>query len=192
MRQTTALKPVLAEPVERAIRNWSFQPGKVDGAAQATETTVTVWMALQEVGRGYAIRVIDVRTGGRVDTVPPLSINPRDLPRKSQYYAMRVAYDAAGKVVSTEPAEGAPKLSSSLRNAFQRLVGGMRFVPERVAGHGVAAEAIVPICLSASVDGHSDECVWKAPGSDTSLREGESLALNPEAKLLSEVIGRTL
>lgn len=192
LRQTTALKPLLAEPVERALRNWSFQPGKVDGSAQATDTTVTVLMALQEVDKGYAIRVTDVRTGGRVGKVPPLSIDPRDVPRKPVGYTMRVAYDAAGKVVSSEPADGAPKVSSSLRYTFKRLVTGMTFVPERVAGNGVAAEVIVPICLSAGVNGQKDECTWKAPGSDVPLREGESMALNPEARLLSDVIGHAL
>lgn len=137
VRQTTALKPVLAEPVERAIRSWSFQPGKVDGTAQATDTTVIVSMALQEVDKGYAIRVTDVRTGGRVGKVPSMSIDPRDVPRKPVGYAMRVAYDAAGKVVSSEPADGAPKVSSSLRHMFKRLTTDMTFVPERVAGHGV-------------------------------------------------------
>ena len=59
---------VLRERTEQAIRQWEFVPGTVDGKPAATDTLLSVQVALKpSVDSGqYTVVLRDVRTGGHV------------------------------------------------------------------------------------------------------------------------------
>jgi hypothetical protein len=69
------------------------------------------------------------------------------------------------------------------------------FQPEIVGGRALAGTSVVPICYALNVldtNRKEGKCDWKAPGHDRALENGEALALDPAAKLLTDVAGRTL
>lgn len=196
VRQTTTLKPLLAEPIERAIRGWSFEPGRIDGQPRPTETNLGLSIALQPVDAGgYAIRIDDVRVGGRIDKIPEMRVNPRDVREGTFLYVARVAYDEEGKVVSIDPERGTPEVPSGVRRSFERVLKGATFVPERVGGHGIAAEIVIPMCVSTTRGRRtspSDACDWTPPHRSASIGGGQFVAVDSAAKLRTDVVGRTL
>lgn len=197
LKQTTALKAILGEPLERAIRSWTFEPGRIDGQARPTETRLNVSVVLEPSGTdGYAIRIDDVRTGGGIDKIPVLPINPRDVREGTYLYVMRVAYDRDGKVVSVMPEAGTPEVPSGLRRNMEIVMKRSTFAPERVGGRPIAADVVIPMCVSMMrgrkppADG--DGCQWKPPQQRAAIGNGQLVAVDPAAKLLSDVVGRTL
>ncbi len=196
LKQTTSLKPILGEPLERAIRGWTFEPGRIDGRPQPTETTLNVSVVLEPSGTdGYAIRIDDVGTGGGIRKLPTLRVNPRDVREGTYLYVMRVAYDRDGKVVSVTPEAGTPEVPSGVRRNMEIVMKGATFAPERVGGQAVAADVVIPMCVSMArnrmppADG---ACEWTPPRKRSAIGSGQRVAVDPAAKLLSDVIGRML
>lgn len=196
LKQTSKLKPILAEPLERAIRGWTFEPGKIAGQPQPTETTLNVSVVLEPAGTdGYAIRIDDVGTGGGVRHLPTLRINPRDVREGTYLYVMRVAYDGDGKVVSVTPEAGTPEVPPGLRRNMEIVMKGSTFEPERVGGRAVAADVVIPMCVSmakGATPPPSAACEWKPPQRHSSIGSGQLVAVDPAAKLVTEVVGRKL
>ncbi len=196
LTQMSKLKPVLAEPIERAIRGWSFESGRVDGRPQPTETYLGLSIVLEpESADGYAIRVEDANLGGRLGKIPAVRINPRDVREGTYLYVMRVAYDKDGKVVSVGPESGTPEVPASMRRDFEFVLKGATFQSERVSGRPVAAEVVIPMCVSMSRSSRppaNDACEWKAPQKSAPVGNGQLVAVDPAAKLLTEVVGRAL
>lgn len=196
LKQTSKLKPILAEPLERAIRGWTFEPGKVGGQPQPTETRLNVSVVLEPSGTdGYAIRIDDVGTGGGVRHLPTLRINPRDVREGTYLYVMRVAYDGDGKVVSVTPEAGTPEVPPGLRRNMEIVMKGSTFEPERVGGRAVAADVVIPMCVSMAkgvTPPPSAACEWKPPQRHSSIGSGQLVAVDPAAKLVTEVVGRKL
>lgn len=196
LKQTTKLKPILSEPLERAIRSWSFDPGKLNGQSMPTETTLNLSLVLEPTGTdGYAIRIDDASTGGRIGKSPSLHINPSDVREASYLYVMRVAYDTKGKVVSVIPESGTPEVPSGIRRNMEIYMKGVTFEPERVGGRAIAADVVIPMCVSMSKDRKqppADSCDWKPPHKRSPVGSGQLVAVDPAAKLLTDVVGRAL
>lgn len=199
LEQASHVKPLLSEPLERAIRNWEFQPGHVDGIAAATETTLQVGVTLDPVGeKGYAVRVDSVSTGGRIAKTNAPHFPASALRGGSNGMAalavVETRYDEAGKVIAAELAPGAPKVDRAIGNAAVKSVQGWTFQPESVGGHGLAATVYVPICFAVAPQGsRAPACPsWTPPGARAAVAEGSSFALEPAATLKSDVIGHTL
>lgn len=196
LKQTTQLKPILNEPLERAIRGWTFEPGRIDGRPQPTETRLSVSVVLEPKGAdGYAIRIDDVGTGGGFRKIPTLRINPRDVREGTYLYVMRVAYDGEGEVVSVGPEAGTPEVPSGVRRNMELVMKGAIFEPERVGGRAIAADVVIPMCVSMArgrMPSAADACEWKPSGKRSSVGSGQLVAVDPAARLLSDVFGRTL
>jgi TonB family protein len=206
LKQESRVKPLVAEPLERAIRGWSFEPGRVDGRPAATETTLNVAITLEPHGEGYAVRVKNARTGGGVarttaPTFPRSALPSRGSDVFSALAVVEVRYDEAGKVIAADVAPGAPKVRRDVGKAALDSVRRWTFRPERVDGHAIAATVYVPLCFTASVDSRkamNAQCEkWTPPGARAGIGGdgsgvGEAFALAPAATLKSEVVGRTL
>ncbi len=109
---------------------------------------------------------------------------------------VRIGYDADGNVTSTALEPGAPDADKSLVEASIDAAKKWKFQPEIVGGHNLAGYAIVPFCFNLRYiggGGKSAKCDWKRSGSgEALLDDGKALALNPAAKLLTDVAGHTL
>lgn len=201
LAQESRVKPALADPLARAIRGWTFEPGRVDGRPAATQTTLSVAVTLEPQADGYAVRVTDARTGGGVarttaPSLPRSAVPPRGRDVFTALAVIEVRYDAAGKVLAAELAPGAPQVQRDVARAALDSVRRWTFRPERVDGHAIAATVYVPLCFTASVDSRkamNAQCEkWTPPGREAGIGDGAAFALAPAATLKSEVIGRTL
>lgn len=184
--------PQVREGVAAAVRGWTFVPGQVDGHAAVTESELTVDVSLSAQADGSArVRIDDARTGARYDRlVPPRYPTSAVLHHVGGLAVLHVTYDADGKVVSAELADGAPRVDEALAQAAITAARKWTLRAERVAGHGVPGDALVPICFMV---GSSARCEkWTPHGSSARLGDGELLALDPVLRLASDVAGRTL
>jgi len=102
---------------------------------------------------------------------------------------------ADGKVRSAAVDPASPASAQRLVDASLEAVRQWTFQPERVAGHGVPGTQSLPVCFSLSLVGsHAaiPPCEWNAPGKHAPIGEGESVALNPAARLVNDVAGHAL
>lgn len=189
--------PQVRERLDHAIHDWKFSPATIDGKAAPTDTVLTVAVALlAQGGDAYRIRIDDARTGGRISkAVPPHY--PFEAVRNftTGMVVMHVNYGADGKVNSAVLEQGAPKVSNSLVKATAVAMKEWTFQTERVDGHGVAGTAVVATCFSLSNPGYrlpAMNCQWIPPGRDAAIGDGLVLALEPAARLLTEIAGHTL
>ncbi len=188
--------PKVRERLNLAIHSWKFSSGAINGIAAPADTVLSVDVALiPQGGTSYRIRVEDARTGAHISkAVAPHYPHDAVLDHITGLVVMHVSYDADGNVVSAVLEPGAPRVSASLVRAAAAAIKQWTFQPERVDGHGVAGTSIVPTCFFLSDAGWPPpamNCQWTAPG-HTAISEGQSLALEPAARLLTEIAGHTL
>ncbi|MBN8728873.1 MAG: TonB family protein [Xanthomonadales bacterium] len=200
LEQETKVKPTLADPIEKAISKWTFDPGRVDGQPVATETTLYLTTLLEARDEGYAIRVESASTGGARDHMVaptfPQAILRRVAGRPYAGLAVvLVTYDANGKVLTAEPVADVPQSDRALGRSAANAIKRWTFRPEMVGGHGVAASVYVPVCyqLEGSVTAMPSCPQWSPPDSHRSVDAAAGLvSLDPAAKLRDDVIGKML
>lgn len=193
------LVSAVREPLERAIRGWSFQPGKIDGKPAPTDTALTLDVTFLPTADGkYSVRIDDARTGGTIEAAKRMPIFPRDALRPGLIarVVVKADYDADGRIVAVEaqPDQGIHALRS-LQAATVDAVRHWKVTPERVGGHGVASTVMVPVCYSVAIGNSRPPdfaCTWTPPGSKSKIDDGGAFALAPTAKLATDVIGRAL
>ncbi len=194
-----ALKPVLRDPLAKAIRSWAFEPGRVDGQPVPTETSLDLSVALEADAEGnYQVRVVDVRIGAEVaSAVPPRF--PHRLVRRiktpfSGLVVAEVRYDAQGKVLEAGLAPGTPPADPLLQEAALESIRQWTFQPERVGGHPLAGSAWIPLCFTLTMSARNiPDCEhWTPPGANSPVPDGTAFALQPAATLRSEVVGHLL
>lgn len=200
LRDSGKLDAAVRDPLERAIRGWAFEPGRIDGQPGPTETTLTLDVTFIPTARGdYSVRIDDARTGGTIDIATSRNALPR-FPRDAAppglvaRVVVKADYDTDGKIIAVEaqPDQGI-NASKSLQKATIAAVRKWKVDPEQVGGHGVAASVMVPICYTVTVGWPRDfDCTWTPPGSHSKVDNGGAYALAPAARLKSDVIGHAL
>ena len=202
----TQMQPIgksLADPIAqvrerlaKAIEEWRFIPGSLDGKPAQTETQLVVNATLLAVdAQTLQIRVDDANTGSWVSkTRLPRYPKEAVIHHKTGQVVLKVDFDATGNVIAAAPIPDSPKVDKSLVDAAVKSVKGWSFKTEIVGGHGVAGTSIAPFCFTLRRLGGREEgrCDWKAPGHDSPMPQGEALALNPAARLTTAVAGRVL
>ncbi len=192
---------VLGRILESAIRGWAFEPGAINGEPAATETSLVVGITLSPVddGERYSARIDNVRTGGSIEkitTMPVFTSNQADRVRKDRVnplVMLLVTYDVNGRPEEVLVADESPVRKGGLASQAVSAVKTWIFSPERVAGHGIRARALVPVCFVAVVDKNGQgDCKDSRPDGTNSPEMGQSLALSTEVRLKSDVIGRLL
>lgn len=190
------------DPLEHAIRSWTFEPGRINGQPAPTETTLTLNVTFVPKGQDdYSVRIDDARTGGSIDISTSKKFMPR-FPRDAARpglvarVVVKADYDANGNIteVETQPDQGV-NVSKSLRASALAVVPKWRVEPERVGGHALAGSVMVPICYKVVKDPRQSDkldCAWRPPGSRSKIDNGSAYALAPAAKLKSDVIGHAL
>lgn len=202
--QLTALPNAIADrvpqvraQVESAVRGWRFVPGSVDGRPAPTQTVVSVRVALvEQAENSFRIAFDDARTGGRmVKIVPPPYPRSAVMANKTGRVLVRVDYDADGNVVASRLDKDSPKIDDRLAAAALGTANVWKFEPERVDGHGVGGTQVVPVCFNLSPVGANvppPACEWNPPGTTHTIGAGESLAVDPVARLATDVAGHAL
>lgn len=189
--------PQIRERLEQEIRGWAFVSGTVDGRPAATETVLSATVTLQPAAAD-SFRVVfdDVRTGGRIaKAVPPKYPHASVQHHETGMVVLRVDYDADGKVRSAALDPNSPVAAQRLVSASLDAVNQWTFQPERVDGHGVPGTQSLPVCFAlVEVGSHPSgaSCEWNPPGKHAPIGEGESVALNPAARLVNDVAGHAL
>jgi TonB family protein len=187
-------------PLEAAIRKWQFVPGTVNGQPVPTETMLNVDVTLVPVsGEKYALRIDDARTGGGVKSSGMHGEYPKypsDAVRhhRQGLVVLKVDYDANGRVIAAKRRDDAPAVAEEFEVAAARAIKSWRFTPEVIGGRALAGSAIVPICFELVGMGKDIEranCNWVPPGVK-SLQEGGVVALDPAARLKTDIVGHTL
>ncbi len=202
----TAIEPIdstlvdaARAPLEHAIREWRFVPGRVNGSPAPTQTILTLDIALVRAGDDrFNVRIDDARTGGDLAIkgarTPPRYPSDAIQHRWQGIVVLKVDYGADGRVVATEQAQGAPTVAPSLVHSAQKAVKGWEFTPEIVGGHALAGSALISVCFDIVPAGMRPKggCAWTAPGAKSELRDSDAFALAPATRLETDVIGHTL
>jgi TonB family protein len=189
--------PQIRARLEQEVRGWQFLPGLVDGKPAETQTGLYLRVTLIATSDN-AIRIqlnhFDVGATEAHMTAPHYPANAIRHHKTGQV-VLAVAYDAEGNVVSAKPADDSPKVDPMLIAASEESTRKWKFQPEVVGGHPLAGRALLPFCFTLRPMGSNrieGKCDWKPQGSKDALRDGETLALDPAAKLLTDIAGRTL
>lgn len=189
--------PQIRTRMEREIRGWQFTSGKLDGQPAVTETGLNVWLTIIPQDKDTVLMRVDKATTGvsfagmKPPRYPPSAVSDHI----SGQVVLRIGFDANGKVTSVAPEPSAPKASSVLVQSAAKAAQSWTFQPERVGGFGRAGYVITPFCytLHEIGSGHTEgKCDWKRPDTSESVAQGEALALDPAARLQTDVAGHAL
>ncbi len=197
---------LLRPQLERAIRQWEFVPGTVNGEPAATETLLSVQVALTPSAdaKAYTVTIKDARTGGGISKAEPPRFSAlvvKKLMGRSntlvKQIVVEVSYDMAGKATDVAVAAGSPVTEGPLLDSVARAMRKSRFEPERVNGVAVAGKLVTPICVAISMGGPDARklartCAWSVPGSEASVDQGQSFALESSVELKTSVVGSLL
>lgn len=184
----------LYQRLEAGIRKyWVFQPGKVNGKPEATDTTLTVHATLEPVDSFYRVRVRDAETGPRYDKiVAPKYPDDALMSRRGGGVLLEVKYDATGKITDAKSiAGGEPKPGPDVDRAAVIAVKQWMFKPETVGGHGLAGKALVPLCF-APVPAMQKNCRWETAQTKKPLDADRPLALSSALHIDTDVTAQEL
>jgi TonB family protein len=185
--------PSLHAHLEKDIRSWTISPGKVDGVPVATESKLHLRLKLEPQPDGnYHVSLAGASTGGGYgrQTAPKYPENAA-AGRRQGLVVLKVDYDETGKVKDVEPFAQGPQADVAFVSSATSAVKKWTFEPEIVGGHPRSSTALVPVCFRITAPGVPEiDCNWKPPGA-SGTTEG-MFALDPAARLESDVIGRVL
>jgi hypothetical protein len=195
------VKDALRKVLETAIRGWEFEPGSVNGRPAATDTnldvSISVWLTPGD--ETFSVRIDKVQTGGgiaKIDKMPRFQLKQfykaRDT-RTNPVVLVELIYDEMGKPGEIKIAEQSPVKEGYFATEAIKAIRTWTFKPERVAGHGIASRALIPICYMAVKNSPNDDgCDYPVDKSGASFQSGRSVALDSSVTLKSDVIGKTL
>jgi TonB family protein len=135
----------LADELRPVIAGWAFEPGRIDGVAAPTQTTINITLAARRtVGDAVSLRVVEASAGPRVgNAVPPRYPVQSLRAGESGEVLVRVEVDDEGRPAAPSIAQStAPK---RLERAAIEAIRQWTFVPERVGGHAIASTLLVPL-----------------------------------------------
>jgi TonB family protein len=194
--------PQIRGRIEQAIRSWAFVSGTVDGHPAPTETRLSVSISLSPNDENsYRIAFDDVRTGGHIlKATPPHYPASAVHDHRTGMVVLRVDYDANGKALSATLDPGAPPVDKRLVNSsIDEVTRNWKFQPDLLDGHGVPGTQVLPVCYALfdvparPSDGDvAEACQWNPPGQHAAIGQGDSLAVNPVAHLVSDIAGHAL
>lgn len=150
---------LVTAPLEAVIRDWEFEPGKVDGVPATTETGLLVHVELrQTAGGGITLHIDHARTGAiSLEQTPPGY--PRDqLVRGDQAHVLvQVETDGQGQVTAAAMQDYVGKPSNARsRKAFEdaalKAARSWVYRTEQVGGKGVAAVFQLPVTFCIARD----------------------------------------
>ncbi|MBX3689602.1 energy transducer TonB [Dokdonella sp.] len=181
--------------IEREIRSWYFQPGKVNGVPAASESTLRLTLeATPNDGDGYTLKVVKANTGAYyAKIVMPRYPDAFVKSRRQGYVVLKVRYGADGKVLDAALADDAPEVAPAFVQASINAVRNWEFAPEVIGGHPRAGAALVPLCFNPMRGTrYPRDCTWSRRSDGLKVSGDEAVALDPAVSLKSDVAGHAL
>lgn len=195
------MKDPLRKILETAVRGWEFEPGSVNSKPAATETNLSVSISLWPAadGNSYSMKFDGVQTGGGLAKIGNMPTFPPNQVKKSRskginyVVVLEISYDENGTPGEIVVADHSPVKHGSLVTEAIRAVRTWTFKPERVAGHGIAAHAWLPICYAAVANARKGgNCDYPSDKGDVPFESGAVVPVESQVTLKSDVIGRAL
>lgn len=184
--------PKLHAHLEKAIRGWRFTPGTVNGKPAPTKTHLNTRIEVRLVEDSFEIRLLHASTGATYASRPNVGYPDWMARHHKQGLVLVIArYDESGAVTAVKPYDLHNRVDSGLVQAALSSAKNWTFAPEFVDGHPVAGEAAIPVCFH--LEGADPvDCEWKNPQTGAKGGGDDAVALNPAARLDSDVIGSVL
>ena len=190
-----ALVTVLAA-LEPSVRRLEFEPGRIDGVAAETETTLTLKViVLERADKGWDIRIANASTGAAaVDMTPPTYPSSQLRSGVEAEVVNAIEIDAEGRLTVLDTTYTGTGRRGSSRKDFMEAsaaaVNGWKYRVERVGGHPIAARMSIPIqfCIAPSRSPWCDKS--RDDSRSVNGREGpagEALALDSAVKLKTDL-----
>jgi TonB family protein len=181
--------PGVHAQLEQLIRGWRFSPAHVNGVAVSADTSLIVVLESTPASETTStVRVVSASTGGRIgEMVPPLY--PIAAARRSMQgrVLLRVHYKIDGKVIEVKPEEGVEQGDMLFVRSAEKAVRRWTFLPELVDGHALAGSSTVPLCYSLANSAVPPlDCSWRPAGGTVDMPSGESIAIEPAVRLLTD------
>jgi TonB family protein len=190
------LHALVAQRIEAAVRQWQFEPGKVDGVAAETRTQLSVHVVASDApGGGVDLRFVTARTGPTT-----VRLGPPRYPMSA--YNSQVSAEFLVTVAVTE--DGSPSLigasftgsrgdvgRAALEAAVEAVVREWTFVPETVAGHPVSTrlQVTVEFCRPGS---NWCEQQRKSRSKALDVPPGTPVALDSAVQLKTDILAQQI
>jgi TonB family protein len=178
--------------LEDVVRDWSFEPGKLNGVPAITQTVLSLDISVEKTGIDtLVLNIDDARTGAvnNFQNSPPSYPGYQARDGASAYVEVALDADETGKVVSAAVTDYAGNLSTKssrkeFENAALSAAKSWTFRPEIVGGIALPSKHTVPIMFCAGVWCAEHERKLVASGKDV-VPSGTSVALDSAVKILT-------
>ena len=184
--------PKLHAHLEKAIRGWRFTPGTLNGKPAPTKTHLHTRIEVRLVGDSFEIRLLGASTGPDYANRPTVAYPDWMARNHKQGLVLVIAhYDESGAVTEAKPYDLHNRVDAGLVQAALSSAKHWTFAPELVDGRPVAGDVAIPVCFH--LEGADPvDCEWKNPRTGAKGAGSDAVALNPAARLDSDVVGRVL
>lgn len=159
-RLSSELPAAVAEPVDRSVRKWRFEPVVVDGRAVIARTRLNMTLTVEPMGGNYQLRIAHVSFGDPLQQKS--SLKPPQYPREAAMVGvgskviLAVKLDAQGNVVAAHPYQtslthrASTNVASAWRKRFEQasIQAAMDWkfdLTESIDGRPVDSIALIPI-----------------------------------------------
>ena len=143
-----AANPV-TERLERMIRAWKFEPGKIDGVAAPTDTFLTLQVLGEEHDDGSMnLSLGDVRTGAVLETITPPRFPPNEARSGNSAHlvaTLEISADGQVRVADVEVEARRPGSGDAFVESLKDVVVEWKPALERVGGVPVASTLQMPV-----------------------------------------------
>jgi len=177
--------PLIEAMVEAQVRQWTFRPADVDGVAVPTRTYLRLGIAAPGMDPALT-RIVSAATGPAISSMTSPGFPAEALRRgDGGVVVLKLKIDAKGAVRRVVAVS-----SSSTRRDFteaaEATAGSWRFLPELADGKPVAGTVLIPVCFKASSP-EPQACDWTGPNGKQFTPSSVSVAINPAARITSEL-----
>lgn len=181
---------VLTDHLEKLVRTWEFEPGKVDGVPAITKTRLNLKIEVEKNPQGgMEVAILQANTGMGSNSMAPPAYPIT--PAKRGYSAelrLRLDIDENGKVASARVVEyqGDSQdkwIRADFEKAGMKAIQSWIFEPEHVAGQPLSSTINVPVrfCIEAKGWCEKQETARRAAGQAMSM--DEAVALDSAVKI---------
>jgi TonB family protein len=185
------LEPEFDAALRHEISTWAFEPARVDGAAVASRTHLSVSLRASERGAGRAgVEVVSVSNGPRPTGKRDMHYPKRAIERRVQGVVMLTLTVAADGTVTHAAADA--EAHPLLRSAALRSADGWRFIPEQVAGRPVATRIRAPVAYCITVDIETCRDAGTDAAGAPARHPDEMVAIDSPVRLKADPAGRVL
>lgn len=177
--------PALESAVESEVRNWTFQPAVVDGNAVPTRTYLRLGIKAPGMAADQA-RIVSAATGPAISSMSSPGYPAAALRRgDGGLVVLKLKIDAKGAVRRVVAVSGSSS-DRQFTEAAESAAKSWRFLPELANGQPVGATVLIPVCFQAQ-SAEPAACDWTGPDGKQFTSSSISVAINPAARITSEL-----